>query len=248
MTISVGSSTATGTYPITVTGSGGGIQQSTIVTVTVTTSQAIVLDHNVHGIHDNGSSSSRKAAVSIGTPTAGDLITCEVSMGGRGSFVSVTDNNNGTYSAAVPVHLNTTFSQWFGIYYMQNAAGSSTTVTLTSSQSTQYMAIACQAWKGAAPSNSLDSSFVQLQDAVNTPNPTTGPNKTPAVNGELVIAAVGLNNPGSPTAGANYTLIDGASTTLWWPEYWVQTTATSTAGNYTWPSDDFTDMMAAFKP
>jgi uncharacterized membrane protein len=36
MTITVGGSTPTGTYPITVTGNGGGIQQNTIVTLTVT--------------------------------------------------------------------------------------------------------------------------------------------------------------------------------------------------------------------
>jgi uncharacterized membrane protein len=36
MTITVGASTAAGTYPITVTGNGGGIQQNTMVTLTVT--------------------------------------------------------------------------------------------------------------------------------------------------------------------------------------------------------------------
>ncbi len=39
MTITVGSSTPTGTYPITVTGNGGGVQQSTTVNLTVTTQQ-----------------------------------------------------------------------------------------------------------------------------------------------------------------------------------------------------------------
>ena len=39
MTITVGSSTPVGTYPITVTGNGGGIQQSTTVTLTVLSSQ-----------------------------------------------------------------------------------------------------------------------------------------------------------------------------------------------------------------
>ena len=39
MTISVGSTTAVGTYPITVAGNGGGIQQSTTVTLTVTAQQ-----------------------------------------------------------------------------------------------------------------------------------------------------------------------------------------------------------------
>ena len=38
MTITVGASTPLGTYPITVTGNGGGLQQSTTVTLTVTRS------------------------------------------------------------------------------------------------------------------------------------------------------------------------------------------------------------------
>ena len=36
MTITVGASTPTGSYPITVTGTGGGLQQNTTVTLTVT--------------------------------------------------------------------------------------------------------------------------------------------------------------------------------------------------------------------
>ena len=36
MTMMVGSSTPVGTYPITVTGNGGGVQQNTTVTLTVT--------------------------------------------------------------------------------------------------------------------------------------------------------------------------------------------------------------------
>ncbi len=39
MSITVGASTPAGTYPITVTGNGGGLQQSTTVTLTVTTAQ-----------------------------------------------------------------------------------------------------------------------------------------------------------------------------------------------------------------
>ena len=205
---------------------------------------------DVHGVHDNGSSASSTAAVSIGTPTAGDLITCEVTFDGHtgNALVSVSDNNNGSYLAAVPAHLNTTLVQWFGIYYRQAVAGSPTTVTLKTTNSQQWSAISCQAWKGVAISNSLDSGFVQSRDALSTANPTTGANKTPAGNGELVIAGLGLYSSGTPTAGANYNLIDSAAASQWWPEYWIQTTASPTAGNFIRGSDNFTDMMAAFKP
>ncbi len=224
----------------------GSIFGSTSLTVTC---DCISLDGNVHGVQDNGPSASTTAMLSIGTPTAADLIACEVSFisTGGNTLVSVADNENGTYAAAIPPHLNTSLGQWFGIYYRENVAASPTTVTLTTSQSQAYSAISCQAWTAVAAANSLDPAFGQLQDGVAMPNPTTGANQTPAVNGELVIAAVGLRTAGPPTQGASYTLIDGATSTLWWPEYWVQTTATATAGNFIWPSDSFTNMMAAFR-
>ncbi len=251
MTINVSANTAVGTYPITVTGNGGGIQHSTSVTLTVTAiGNGITLDGNVHGVADSGSTSTNTQSVSIGTPSAGDLITCEVTFdsGNNNALVSVSDNNNGSYAAAVPMHLNNSMVQWFGIYYKENVSGSPTTVTLKTAQSQPYVAIACQAWKGVATANSLDAGFSQLQDAVSAPNPSTGSNKTPAANGALVIAAVGLINAGAPTPGSNYGLIDGATQTRWWPEYWIQGTASPTAGNYTRSSDTWTDMMAAFLP
>ncbi len=211
---------------------------------------SITLDGNVHRVRDNGSTPSYTAVVSIGTPTAGDLITCEVTFDGHNSnaVVSVADNRNGTYGAAVSAHLNTTLVQWFGIYYRENVAGSPTTVTLTTTHSQPWEAISCQAWKGVASSHSLDSGFVQSRDGLWIPNPTTGANKTPAVNGELVMAGAGLYSSGTPTAGQHYSLIDSAAASQWWPEYWIQTTATATAANYIWPSDSWTDMMAAFRP
>ncbi len=250
MSVVVGSNTPAGTYTITIAASGGGVQQTATFSLTVVGASGIVLDGAIHGVHDNGTGASTTAAVSIGTPTAGDLITCEVSFdsGGGNTLVSVADPNNGTYAAAVPAHLNSSLNQYYGIYYAQNVSASATTITLTASQSRDYMAIACQAWKGAATTNSFDSSFAQLQDASGMPNPTTGANKTPSSNGELVIAGVGLDTGGTPTAGTNYALTDGAPTTQLWPEYWVQGTAISTAGNYTWQSDTWTDTMAAFRP
>jgi uncharacterized membrane protein len=204
---------------------------------------------DTHGVHDNGSQANNQVAVSIGTPTAGDLITCEVTFDGHNgnALVSLTDNNNGSYAAAVRVHLNITLIQWFGIYYKQAAVGSPTTVTLKTTNSQPWSAVSCQSWKGMAASNALDAAFVQSQDALAS-NPTTGSSRTPSGNGELIIAGLGLYFAGAPTAGTNYALIDAAPATQWWPEYWIQTNASPTAGNYSQSSEYFTDMMAAFKP
>jgi uncharacterized membrane protein len=205
---------------------------------------------DLHGVHDNGSQASNQAAVSIGTPAAGDLITCEVTFDGHNgnALVSLTDNNNGSYTAAVPAHLNTTLIQSFGIYYKQAVIAAPTTVTLKTTNAAPWSAVSCQAWKGIAASNPLDSAFIQSRDMLSTANPTTGANKTPAGNGELIITALGLYSAGAPTAGASYALIDTAPATQFWPEYSIQTNALPTAGNYVRSSDNFTDMMAAFKP
>jgi uncharacterized membrane protein len=251
MTVTVGASTPAGTYPITVNANGGGIPQAATVTLTVIAAAGgISLDGNVHGVRDNGGSTSTTAALNLGTPSTGDLITCEVTFDGHNnnSLLSLSDNVNGSYVAAVPAHLNSTLIQWFGIYYKENVGGSPTTVTVTTSQSEPWLAVSCQAWKGAASSGSLDTAFQQSQDVLSTPNPITGANKTPMGNGELVIAGAGLYSGGAPTAGANYTLMDDAPATQWWPEYWIQTTAAPTAGNFTWQTDNWTDMMAAFRP
>jgi hypothetical protein len=251
MTITVGSSTPTGTYPIVVTGNGGGAQQSVTVTLTVTGPTGVIsLDGNVHGVHDNYTTYSNTASLSIGTPTAGDLIACEVTFdsGSGNTLVSVSDNHNGTYGAAIPMHLNSSLVQWYGLYYAQNVSASPTTITVTTTQARPYLAIACQAWKGVATSGALDTGFSQFQDAVNVPNPTTGTGRTPSGNGELIVTALGPATAGTPTPGSHFALVDGAPSTQYWPEYWVQGTATSTNGNYTWPSDTWTDLMAAFRP
>jgi hypothetical protein len=52
--------------------------------------------------------------------------------------------------------------------------------------------------------------------------------------------------PPPATAGSNYTLIDSMPTNLAFPEYWIQTTAASTVGNFTASADSWTDSMLAF--
>ncbi len=247
MTVAVGGNTAVGSYPITVSGSGEGIQRATVVTLTVT---SIALDGNVHGGQDSGSNATNTESVSIGTPSAGDLITCEVAFnsGNNNALVAVGDNNNGSYTAAIPINLDGDMQQWFGIYYIENVSNSPTTVTVQTTQSEPNLAVSCQAWIGVDVSDSLDEGFSQLQNEVSAPDPSTGVDKMPASDGELVIAAVGLHKSGMPTAGGNYSLIDGAPYTQWWPEYWIQMIASSTAGNYNWPMDTWADSMAAFLP
>jgi hypothetical protein len=210
----------------------------------------ITLDQ--HTQTDNGGTAATTCVASLTGVSNGDLLTAEISGGvgggGTGTFTSAADNVNGTYSAGVAAHKNATINQWYGIYYFANAStsGGALTLTITWSESISYAACSFEAWKGAATSSVLDSSFSQQQDATATANPTTGSNQPPSAAGELIIAATGYNAD-TPTAGASYTLIDGNNSTLYYPEYWIQTTATATNGPFTAASDDWTDQMAAFK-
>lgn len=208
---------------------------------------------HTHGNLDNGASSNQTARVAGLTSNAGDLITCEFTFGDAtgATFTSVLDDvNNVNYTAAVSAHHNTTIGQWVGIYYFANSAASSAgglDVTVRWSTDAGFGAASCQTWSGAATSNVLDTSFTQQQDVTSTANPTTGSNKTPTRDGELIIGGM-LSANNTPTAGSNFTLIDSNTTTLYWPEYWIQTTATGTNAPYTMTSDSWTDQMAAFSP
>ena len=195
MTVAVGANTTVGTYPITVTANGGGVQQTAKLTLTVTAgSSGISLDGNAHGAQDNGYTATNTAAVSVGTPTAGDLITCEVTFdsGNGNTLVSVTDSINGTYTPAVPIYLDPICSSGLASTTRQNVAGSATTATLKTSQSRPYAAISCQAWKGVATANRSTPDLCSREMRWAFPTQRPAANKQPAANGELVIAAAAL--------------------------------------------------------
>ena len=157
---------------------------------------------------DNGLPPAIRRCVDRNTD-CGDLIACEVSLPPRREHArSVADNHNGTYGAAVAVHLNTTWGSGMGstTRKMLRPPDHDHAHDLTVAGIFRHF---LPSLEGSCDLNSLDPRFGQLRDAVNSPNPTTGSNKTPAANGELVIAAVGPGDAGTPTSGANYTLIDG---------------------------------------
>src|SRR5208283_4514470 len=98
---SSGLATALAAGSTTIQAVAGSINTSTSLAVTW---GSIALDGSAHGVQDNGLAPGTTAIVSIGTPSAADLISCEVSLTsiGGNSIVSVADDQNGTYAAAVP--------------------------------------------------------------------------------------------------------------------------------------------------
>lgn len=204
------------------------------------------LDGTHHaGVDNQGSVTS--TFVNIGTPTAGDLITCEISFSGASTFVSVADATNaGNYTAACPVHKNTTINQFVGIYYHTNAVASSTVPTLTYTTASAFQAMSCQAWTPGTNTQVQDGSCIQ-RDLTATANPTVAAGTTsPAGNNELILCAL-QSNANTPTQGTNFTLGDSAPNTLFFPEFWAQTTGTATNCPYVMASDSWTDQMVFFK-
>ena len=121
------------------------------------------------------------------------------------------------------------------------------TVTVNVSTGTT-ISISAQAWKGVLTSGALDTIFspyhqVQTGSAANA---NCGTAVTPSVAGELVIGFM-MPDHTTPTAGTNYTLIDTIAGQAY-PEYWIQTTATSTNTPFVNGADDWIVSCAGFKP
>jgi hypothetical protein len=156
MAITVGSSTALGTYPIRVTGNGGGVQQTTTVTLTVTT--AII--SYVQGNYATPQTSQTTVNVPFtAAQSAGDLNVVVVGWNDSTATVSaVKDALNNSYTLAVgPTVQAGVASQ--SIYYAKNIAGAAAganTVTVTFASAAAYPDIRILEYGGADPVNPVD--------------------------------------------------------------------------------------------
>ena len=98
MTITVGSATPAGTYPITVTGTGGGVQQNAVVDLTVTVSSGAI--SYVQGNYATPQSPQSSVTVTFtGAQVAGDLNVIAVGWNDSTATVSsVRDTEGNVYS------------------------------------------------------------------------------------------------------------------------------------------------------
>jgi hypothetical protein len=178
MAISVPSGTATGTYPITVTGSGGGVQQTVTVTLAVNTSIITYVQSNY------GTPQTAQTSVAVkfsAAQLAGDLNVVAVGWNDSTSTVSsVTDTVGNTYTRAVgPTTVSGAASQ--SIYYAKNIAAASAganTVTVAFSTAAQYPDVRILEYSGADQANPVDvtaagngNSATSSSGAVTTTNP-----------------------------------------------------------------------------
>lgn len=185
----------------------------------------IALDGTKHCVQDNNTTSSTTAGCTLTSVTAGDLITCSFTHEDTAGTVSVSDATNGAYTIAFDLD-NITGAQTLGMAYFENSAAATVTPTLTISSAQQFSAISCEAWTGARSSLALDTGTVTKIRNTSGTNPNAGTSAVPTNGNELVYGAV--TDSHAPTAGTNFVLIDSAANTVMYPEYWIQTTATST--------------------
>ena len=155
MTINVGANTAVGTYPITVTGNGGELQQNATVTLTVTSTTATI--SYVQSSYATPQTPQTTVNVTYtAAQVAGDLNVVVVGWSDSTATVSsVVDSKSNAYALAVgPTVQSGIASQ--SIYYAKNivsAAAGTNTVTVTFSRAAVYPDIRILEYSGADPNN-----------------------------------------------------------------------------------------------
>jgi hypothetical protein len=159
MTITVGGSTAVGTYPISVTGNGGGIEHTATVTLTVTAATSIAYVQMNYATPQTGQSTVNVTYTAA--QTAGNLNVVVVGWNDSTATVtSVSDSKGNVYSRAVgPTIISGTLSQ--SIYYAKNivaAAAGTNAVTVKFSTNASYPDIRVLEYHGADPNSPVDVS------------------------------------------------------------------------------------------
>jgi hypothetical protein len=209
----------------------------------------MAITRNAHNLKSvNNGSPVNSDTVQLTGVAAGDLITVEVGIY-CGSLLTLTVNddvNTGNYATANTAFFDSFNGVTMGVVFFTNSKSGTVTITVAWSGGTQVSySLSAQSWSGAATSSPQDSGMTQQNNGSLT-NPTSGTAKTPAVDGEVVIGYL-VTASNTPTAGASYALTDSDAALHFFPEYWIQTTATATNTPYT-VTDTVTDQMVAFKP
>lgn len=188
--------------------------------------------------------------------SAGDTIVCFVgqwSFGSVGGYVS--DATNGVYKSVLEGLFNSDTGHYGMVWAVFNAPAATVTPTAIFGGSTSGATLSCRAWKGVATSNVIDggAGVTDINPAngvgITSTNPNGGTAATPTNDKEVIDC--GMFNIANvvPTAGASYTLTTRAAAgqVNLSPEYWIQTTKTSTNCPYTAASDTWSVLSVALE-
>lgn len=226
---STGLATAVGTGSSTIQAVSGSVSGSTVLTVTSTSGNPPTAI-GAHAATDNGTTSSTTVVVNITPQIAGSTLFCWTKFVNGSIFVSVVDNvNRGSYQPYNSQMRDNGHNYSIASYYHENVAASPTTVTLTYSPAGTAGQMACLEIQNVPTSYAMDGNFV-ASIATTSTDPNSGTTITPSGDGQMILSSAQMDS-GAPAAGSNYSLLDSAST--YFHEYWGQSTATATAGNFT---------------
>ncbi|MGB8885100.1 MAG: hypothetical protein WCC87_00150, partial [Candidatus Korobacteraceae bacterium] len=181
MTITVGSATPVGTYPLAVSGNGGGVQQNAVVSLTVTASSSTI----TYVQANYATPQSPQSTVSVpftAAQLAGDLNVIAIGWNdSTASVSSVQDTKGNVYTLAVGPTIQSGLASQ-SIYYAKNivaAPAGANTVTVTFTSAAVSPDIRTLEYSGADPSNPVDvtaassgNSASSSSGSATTTNPT----------------------------------------------------------------------------
>lgn len=180
------------------------------------------------------------------TNTAGNFIVVAIRTGHSSRNLSVTDSAGNNYRQAVQLD-NTFDGMAVALYYAENIAGGSNTVTVSKPQPDGGLRFAIFEYSGVALTGSLDQTS-EGQGSSATPDSGA---ITPASDGELVIGAVATANGETFTGGTGFAInetVPEAPDTMLMVEGRTQAARSSvSAGATLSASDDWAAVVATFR-
>lgn len=201
MLINTSSSTAPGTYKVTVTASGGGSSASTTVNVTIGSGG---FGPSITKVQSASAEGSGVASLSVpfgSANTKGNLIIAFVRMSTTAQTVSVSDTAGNVYTDAVAQAQNNDGHQ-VHIFYAANVVGGANTVLATFSGTNNHPFLAIYEYNG--PVTLDQTAAAQGYGSAPSSGATPGTRST----NELVFGAIGLpaSYTGTATAASGFTL------------------------------------------
>jgi hypothetical protein len=162
----------------------------------VTPTRAITLVQ--HAGRDAGTTTSSSLAFPSAN-TAGNWIGVAVRAGGTGQTFAVSDSRGNSYRRAIQF-TESIDGTTLGIFYAENIAAGSNTVTVTDTQS-NTLRFAILEYAGVAASNSLENAAAAQATSA---TPSAGP--VAATAGDLALGLVSTANPANVSAGSGFVL------------------------------------------
>ena len=199
-----------------------------------------------HTSKDAGTTASSSLAFASNN-TAGNWIAVAIRAGEMGQGFTVTDTRGNTYRKAI--QLNETVDRTsLALYYAENIAGGSNTVTVADTIAGATLRFALLEYSGLATANSLDVAST----AQGTSAAAASGSATTTSSGDLIIGIVSTANPTTATAASGYAIeerVPAAPSTKLAVEDQRQSTAGAVSAAMTLSaSDNWGAIMAAFRP